>query len=134
MQGAVSGTRSSVSSTGSAAQAQCSSNPANPVPNLTATTSWFNQATYWAVLTVLSEPTTAARALVIKQLIHIAFHCLARRNYYGAFEIAIALDNSAVRRLHETWALIPPLMKDIVSRVLEVLQSRMNFRTYRESV
>ncbi|KAJ2852424.1 hypothetical protein IWW36_000311 [Coemansia brasiliensis] len=107
---------------------------ANPVPNLTAMTSWFNQATYWAVLSVLSEPTAAARALVIKQLIHIAFHCLARRNYYGAFELAIALDNSAVRRLHETWQLIPPLMKDIVSRILKVLQSRMNFRTYRESV
>ncbi|KAJ2453715.1 hypothetical protein EV183_002014 [Coemansia sp. RSA 2336] len=107
---------------------------ANPVPNLTAMTSWFNQATYWAVLSVLSEPTAAARALVIKQLIHVAFHCLARRNYYGAFELAIALDNSAVRRLHETWQLIPPLMKDIVARILKVLQSRMNFRTYRESV
>ncbi|KAJ1743390.1 hypothetical protein LPJ68_000992 [Coemansia sp. RSA 1086] len=107
---------------------------ANPVPNLTAMTSWFNQATYWAVLSVLSEPTAAARALVIKQLIHIAFHCLARRNYYGAFELAIALDNSAVRRLHETWQLIPSLMKDIVARILKVLQSRMNFRTYRESV
>ncbi|KAJ2806279.1 hypothetical protein H4R20_001747 [Coemansia guatemalensis] len=106
----------------------------NPVPNLTAMTSWFNQATYWAVLTVLSEPTSAARALVVKQLIHIAFHCFARRNYYGAFELAIALDNSAVRRLHETWQLIPPLMKDIVARILQVLQSRMNFRTYRESV
>ncbi|KAJ2165489.1 hypothetical protein GGH15_003334 [Coemansia sp. RSA 562] len=107
---------------------------ANPVPSLTAMTSWFNQATYWAVLAVLSEPTAAARALVIKQLVHIAFHCLARRNYYGAFELAIALDNSAVRRLHETWQLIPPLIKDIVARILQVLQSRMNFRTYRESV
>ncbi|KAJ2823647.1 hypothetical protein IWW50_003688, partial [Coemansia erecta] len=107
---------------------------ANPVPSLTAMTSWFNQATYWAVLSVLSEPTAAARALVIKQLVHIAFHCLARRNYYGAFELAIALDNSAVRRLHETWQLIPPLIKDIVARILQVLQSRMNFRTYRESV
>ncbi|KAJ2163369.1 hypothetical protein GGF45_006358, partial [Coemansia sp. RSA 551] len=106
----------------------------NPVPSLTAMTSWFNQATYWAVLAVLSEPTAAARALVIKQLVHIAFHCLARRNYYGAFELAIALDNSAVRRLHETWQLIPPLIKDIVARILQVLQSRMNFRTYRESV
>ncbi|KAJ1952740.1 hypothetical protein EC988_003386, partial [Linderina pennispora] len=110
------------------------SGPVNPVPNLTATMSWFNQATYWAVLTVLSEPTTAARALIVKQLIHIAFHCLARRNYYGAFEIAIALDNSAVRRLHETWALVPPLMKDIVAKILEIVQPRMNFRTYRESV
>ncbi|KAJ2163034.1 hypothetical protein GGF46_000220 [Coemansia sp. RSA 552] len=106
----------------------------NPVPNLTAMTSWFNQSTYWAVLSVLSEPTTAARALVIKQLIHIAFHCLARRNYYGAFELAIALDNSAVRRLHDTWQLLPPLMKDIVAQILQVLQSRMNFRTYRESI
>ncbi|PIA13893.1 ras GEF, partial [Coemansia reversa NRRL 1564] len=106
----------------------------NPVPNLTAMTSWFNQVTYWAVLTVLSEPTSAARALVVKQLIHIAFHCFARRNYYGAFELAIALDNSAVRRLHQTWQLIPPLMKDIVARMLQVLQSRKNFRTYRESV
>ncbi|KAJ1725344.1 hypothetical protein LPJ53_000476 [Coemansia erecta] len=110
------------------------SSPANPVPNLTAMTSWFNQATYWAVLSVLSEPTSAARALVVKQLIHVAFHCLARRNYYGAFEIAIALDNSAVRRLHETWALVPPLMRDIVARLLQVVQSRMNFRTYRESI
>ncbi|KAJ1733475.1 hypothetical protein LPJ61_001538 [Coemansia biformis] len=106
----------------------------NPVPNLTAMTSWFNQATYWAVLAILSEPTPAARALAIKQLIHIAFHCLARRNYYGSFELAIALDNSAVRRLHESWQLVPPLMKDIVAHMLQVLQSRMNFRTYRESV
>ncbi|KAJ2642752.1 hypothetical protein GGF44_001495, partial [Coemansia sp. RSA 1694] len=106
----------------------------NPVPSLTAMTSWFNQATYWAVLAVLSEPTCAARALVIKQLVHVAFHCLARRNYYGAFEIVIALDNSAVRRLHDTWALVPVLMKDIVAKILQVLQSRMNFRTYRESV
>ncbi|KAJ1945318.1 cell division cycle- protein [Kickxella alabastrina] len=113
---------------------QANSGPANPVPNLTAMTSWFNQATYWAVLSVLSEPTTAARALVIKQLVHVAFHCLARRNYYGAFEIVIALDNSAVRRLHETWALIPTIMKDIVDKILQVLQSRMNFRTYRESI
>ncbi|KAJ2302840.1 hypothetical protein IWW55_003230, partial [Coemansia sp. RSA 2706] len=111
-----------------------SGQPSNPVPNLTAMTSWFNQATYWAVLAVLSEPTAAARALIIKQLVHIAFHCLARRNYYGAFELAIALDNSAVRRLHETWQLVPPLLKDIVARILQVLQSRMNFRTYRESV
>ncbi|KAJ2783898.1 cell division cycle- protein [Coemansia javaensis] len=108
--------------------------PSNPVPNLTAMTSWFNQATYWAVLAVLSEPTPTARALVIKQLIHIAFHCLARRNYYGSFELAIALDNSAVRRLHDSWLLVPQLMKDIVAQMLQVLQSRMNFRTYRESV
>ncbi|KAJ1936088.1 hypothetical protein FBU59_005171, partial [Linderina macrospora] len=127
--------RSSVSTEGSNSnQSGSMSGPVNPVPNLTATMSWFNQATYWAVLTVLSEPTTAARALIIKQLIHIAFHCLARRNYYGAFEIAIALDNSAVRRLHETWALVPPLMKDIVVKILEIVQPRMNFRTYRESV
>ncbi|KAJ1960529.1 hypothetical protein GGI12_003747, partial [Dipsacomyces acuminosporus] len=131
MQGAAADSRSSVSGAGPGTHGQY---PANPVPHLVASTSWFNQATYWAVLSVLSEPTTAARALVVKQLIHIAFHCLARRNYYGAFEISIALDNSAVRRLHETWALIPPLMKDIVNRMLEVLQSRMNYRVYRESV
>ncbi|KAJ2606583.1 cell division cycle- protein [Coemansia sp. RSA 1722] len=125
--------RSSVSTLGNGAQAGGSA-ASNPVPNLTAMTSWFNQATYWAVLSVLSEPTTAARALVIKQLIHVAFHCMARRNYYGAFEIAIALDNSAVRRLHETWALVPTVMRDIVSHLLQVVQSRMNFRTYRESV
>ncbi|KAJ2550093.1 hypothetical protein EV175_004197 [Coemansia sp. RSA 1933] len=106
----------------------------NPVPSLTAMTSWFNQATYWTVLSVLSEPTTSARALVVKQLIHVALHCLARRNYYGAFEIVIALDNSAVRRLHDTWALVPDLMREIVALILEVLQSRMNFRTYRESL
>ncbi|ORX70843.1 ras GEF [Linderina pennispora] len=136
MQGSTPNTaRSSVSTEGSGPhQSGSISGPVNPVPNLTATMSWFNQATYWAVLTVLSEPTTAARALIVKQLIHIAFHCLARRNYYGAFEIAIALDNSAVRRLHETWALVPPLMKDIVAKILEIVQPRMNFRTYRESV
>ncbi|KAJ2786767.1 hypothetical protein GGI15_001259 [Coemansia interrupta] len=124
--------RNSVSTLGNGSGS--GSGPSNPVPNLTAMTSWFNQATYWAVLSVLSEPTSAARALVVKQLIHVAFHCLARRNYYGAFEIAIALDNSAVRRLHETWALVPSLMRDIVARLLQVVQSRMNFRTYRESI
>ncbi|KAJ2678063.1 cell division cycle- protein [Coemansia spiralis] len=135
MQGMVSDSRSSASTLGGSQQpAQGQTSPNNPVPNLTAMTSWFNQATYWTVLSVLSEPTTAARALVIKQLIHIALHCLARRNYYGAFEIAIALDNSAVRRLQDSWALVPELMKDIVAQILEVLQSRMNFRTYRESL
>ncbi|KAJ1808758.1 hypothetical protein LPJ56_004644 [Coemansia sp. RSA 2599] len=127
--------RSSVSTLGNGPQAGGNGGAAsNPVPNLTAMTSWFNQATYWAVLSVLSEPTTAARALVIKQLIHVAFHCMARRNYYGAFEIAIALDNSAVRRLHDTWALVPTVMRDIVTHLLQVVQSRMNFRIYRESV
>ncbi|KAJ2773596.1 hypothetical protein IWQ56_000929 [Coemansia nantahalensis] len=117
-----------------AASPQSAAGPSNPVPNLTAMTSWFNQATYWAVLAILAEPTPAARALVIKQLIHIAFHCLARRNYYGSFELVIALDNSAVRRLHESWLLVPSLMRDIVEQMLQVVQSRMNFRTYRESV
>ncbi|KAJ2375134.1 hypothetical protein IW150_002712 [Coemansia sp. RSA 2607] len=126
--------RNSVSTLGNGNSNSNGSGPTNPVPNLTAMTSWFNQATYWAVLSVLSEPTSAARALVVKQLIHVAFHCLARRNYYGAFEIAIALDNSAVRRLHETWSLVPTLMRDIVARLLQVVQSRMNFRTYRESI
>ncbi|KAJ2006484.1 hypothetical protein GGI04_001864, partial [Coemansia thaxteri] len=134
MQGVSADSRCSVATLGSSLPGQGQSGPTNPVPSLTAMTSWFNQATYWAVLAVLSEPTSAARALVIKQLVHVAFHCLARRNYYGAFEIVIALDNSAVRRLHETWALVPALLKDIVARVLQVLQSRMNFRTYRESV
>ncbi|KAJ2746354.1 hypothetical protein GGI20_001414 [Coemansia sp. BCRC 34301] len=138
MQGVAADSRSSVStlggSGGGGGSLSSQNVSTNPVPNLTAMTSWFNQATYWAVLAVLSEPTSAARALVIKQLVHVAFHCLARRNYYGAFEIVIALDNSAVRRLHGTWALVPVLMKDIVARLLQVLQSRMNFRTYRESV
>ncbi|KAJ2757079.1 hypothetical protein GGI19_000320 [Coemansia pectinata] len=133
MQGVAADSRNSVSTLGGSGQPG-QANSTNPVPSLTAMTSWFNQATYWAVLAVLSEPTSAARALVIKQLVHVAFHCLARRNYYGAFEIVIALDNSAVRRLHDTWALVPVLMKDIVARILQVLQSRMNFRTYRESV
>ncbi|KAJ2062664.1 hypothetical protein GGI17_002272 [Coemansia sp. S146] len=133
MQGVAADSRNSVSTLGGSGQPG-QANSTNPVPSLTAMTSWFNQATYWAVLAVLSEPTSAARALVIKQLVHVAFHCLARRNYYGAFEIVIALDNSAVRRLYETWALVPVLMKDIVARILQVLQSRMNFRTYRESV
>ncbi|KAJ2092205.1 hypothetical protein IW138_001272 [Coemansia sp. RSA 986] len=136
MQGAVTGdSRNSVSTLAGGQQAQQGqTSPNNPVPSLTAMTSWFNQATYWTVLSVLSEPTTAARALVVKQLIHVALHCLARRNYYGAFEIVIALDNSAVRRLNDTWALVPELMKEIVAQILEVLQSRMNFRTYRESL
>ncbi|KAJ2832179.1 hypothetical protein FBU31_002129, partial [Coemansia sp. 'formosensis'] len=133
MQGVAAESRNSVSTLGGSGQPG-QSGSTNPVPSLTAMTSWFNQATYWAVLAVLSEPTSAARALVIKQLVHVAFHCLARRNYYGAFEIVIALDNSAVRRLHDTWALVPVLMKDIVAKILQVLQSRMNFRTYRESV
>ncbi|KAJ2105176.1 hypothetical protein GGI16_002464 [Coemansia sp. S142-1] len=133
MQGVAADSRNSVSTLGGNGQPG-QANSTNPVPSLTAMTSWFNQATYWAVLAVLSEPTSAARALVIKQLVHVAFHCLARRNYYGAFEIVIALDISAVRRLHDTWALVPALMKDIVARILQVLQSRMNFRTYRESV
>ncbi|KAJ2732234.1 hypothetical protein IW152_003954 [Coemansia sp. BCRC 34962] len=133
MQGVGADSRNSLSTLGGSGQ-QGQAGSTNPVPSLTAMISWFNQATYWAVLAVLSEPTSAARALVIKQLIHVAFHCLARRNYYGAFEIVIALDNSAVRRLHDTWALVPVLMKDIVAKTLQVLQSRMNFRTYRESV
>ncbi|KAJ2417174.1 hypothetical protein GGI10_000397 [Coemansia sp. RSA 2530] len=133
MQGVGADSRNSLSTLGGGGQ-QGQAGSTNPVPSLTAMTSWFNQATYWAVLAVLSEPTSAARALVIKQLIHVAFHCLARRNYYGAFEIVIALDNSAVRRLHDTWSLVPVLMKDIVAKILQVLQSRMNFRTYRESV
>ncbi|KAJ2893070.1 hypothetical protein GGI21_005479, partial [Coemansia aciculifera] len=133
MQGVASDSRNSASTLGGGGISG-QTGPTNPVPNLTAMTSWFNQATYWAVLAVLSEPTSAARALVIKQLVHVAFHCLARRNYYGAFEIVIALDNSAVRRLHDTWALVPVLMRDIVAKILQVLQSRMNFRTYRESV
>ncbi|KAJ1900457.1 hypothetical protein LPJ81_003939, partial [Coemansia sp. IMI 209127] len=136
MQGAVTGdSRNSVSTlAGGQPTQQGQNSPNNPVPSLTAMTSWFNQATYWTVLSVLSEPTTSARALVVKQLIHVALHCLARRNYYGAFEIVIALDNSAVRRLHDTWALVPELMREIVALILEVLQSRMNFRTYRESL
>ncbi|KAJ2385166.1 hypothetical protein GGI23_006768, partial [Coemansia sp. RSA 2559] len=136
MQGAVTGdSRNSVSTLAGGLPTQQGQNSLNnPVPNLTAMTSWFNQATYWTVLSVLSEPTTSARALVVKQLIHVALHCLARRNYYGAFEIVIALDNSAVRRLNDTWALVPELMREIVALILEVLQSRMNFRTYRESL
>ncbi|OLY83660.1 Ras guanine nucleotide exchange factor M [Smittium mucronatum] len=102
----------------------------NPISSLA---HWSNCTTYWVVYSVLSESNPVVRASIIVHITLIAYHCLALRNYNGAFELTGGLTNSSIRRLKDTWSYVPQEFKLIIEQIQEVWQSRPNHKLYRES-
>ncbi|PVU86783.1 hypothetical protein BB560_006605, partial [Smittium megazygosporum] len=103
-------------------------------PNISALAEWSNRTTYWASLLVLSQTSKLKRANMIAHITHIAYYCLALRNYNSAFGLVGGLTNSSVGRLYSTWKLVPAQFKAIVKYIQEIWTARPNHRLYRESL
>ncbi|PVU87454.1 hypothetical protein BB561_006323 [Smittium simulii] len=105
----------------------------NDTPNITALANWSNCTTHWAVYSVLSEKKPSDRANMIAHITHVAYYCLALRNYNSAFGLIGGLTCSSISRLKSTWALVPSQFKAIIKQIQEIWTARPNHKLYRES-
>ncbi|KAJ6559047.1 ras guanine nucleotide exchange factor domain-containing protein [Mycena vulgaris] len=93
---------------------------AKPPTNVKAVSSLSTAVTGWVAESILSEPDTKKRMLLIKFFIKVADRCTSLNNYSTPRSMLAALDSSTISRLHQTWL--------TTSRPLSKL-SRISFKT-----
>ncbi len=71
--------------------------------NVKAVTSLSTAITGWVAESILNEPDTKKRAVLVKFFIKLADRCVSLRNYSTPRSILAALDSSTIARLHQTW-------------------------------
>ncbi|PWA03592.1 hypothetical protein BB558_000234 [Smittium angustum] len=103
------------------------------LPNTSALIYWSNCLTNWVIYSILSESTPVSRANVIAHVTHIAYYCLALRNYSGAIALVNGLMNSAIKRLRKTWEHVPDQFQVMMHQIDNIMQPGSNHSVYRES-
>jgi hypothetical protein len=102
--------------------------------NVCALTRWFNHVAGWVLLEILQVATAAGRAKVLEQFIRIADASVRLRNYSAAMEIASSLHSSAVARLTQSWALVPPKYVKVFERLSKLISPDKNWAELRRSM
>ena len=94
----------------------------------------FNLVVKWVVSECLLTEAPGERAKCISKYIHIATHCHRLRNYASLYQITLALLSSDISRLRNTWALVPPAQKQMLSRLEKLCQPMRNFHNLRSEM
>jgi hypothetical protein len=102
--------------------------------NVCALTRWFNHVAGWVLLEILQVATAAGRAKVLEQFIRIADASVRLRNYSAAMEIASSLHSSAIARLTQSWALVPPKYVKVFERLSKLISPDKNWAELRRSM
>ncbi|KAL6060136.1 RasGEF domain containing protein [Balamuthia mandrillaris] len=92
----------------------------------------FNQVSYWVVTQVLLRETPEERAQFIVLTIKVAKICFELSNLNTLMQILCGLSNSSVRRLRETWSLVPEKHQEALAAFDAFMAARNNFKRYRE--
>eukprot|EP00049_Salpingoeca_infusionum_P019306 m.361306 g.361306 ORF g.361306 m.361306 type:complete len:1591 (+) comp19481_c0_seq1:406-5178(+) len=93
---------------------------------------WFNQVTQWIQLLLLSEKSTERRCWIVAQLLLCAEECRELCNYNSVMAIVSALGAAPIRRLGETWSMLPQNVHELYTHLdCEVMQATKNFGAYR---
>lgn len=76
-------------------------------PNVTLTISRFNQMSGWITTLMVKVKEMKPRVALLKRFIDIAQACMELNNFNSVVEIVSGLGTTAVRRLTDTWDLLP---------------------------
>jgi len=76
--------------------------------NLTHMITWSNRISYFTATEICIQPDAKKRARLIENFIKVAKECRRVQNFNSLMAIISGLNNSSVRRLKKTWALIQP--------------------------
>eukprot|EP01102_Stenamoeba_stenopodia_P018147 TRINITY_DN661_c1_g1_i1.p1 TRINITY_DN661_c1_g1~~TRINITY_DN661_c1_g1_i1.p1 ORF type:complete len:1017 (+),score=351.00 TRINITY_DN661_c1_g1_i1:339-3389(+) len=103
-------------------------------PNICAMIDRFNLVSAWVSTEVVKATEAKARANIIAKFINVAEECRVLQNYNGMMEIIAGLQNASVKRLKQTWEVLPSKSWDIWERLKDLVKNEANFTNYRTTL
>jgi len=100
--------------------------------NLTQMIMWSNRISYFTATEICIQPDLKKRARLLESFIKVAKECHRVQNFNSLMAVLSGLNNSSVRRLKRTWALITPKALKELGQLEEVMAGTHNFGKYRE--
>ncbi|KAJ7095770.1 ras guanine nucleotide exchange factor domain-containing protein [Mycena belliarum] len=102
-----------------------------PPINVKAVSSLSTAITGWVAESILSEPDTKKRTLLIKFFIKVADRCTTLHNYSTPRSMLAALDSSTISRLHQTWTGLPQKNRSQLDALRRLADHSRNYHEYR---
>ena len=102
-------------------------------PFITLLTRNFNKLINWITTEVLKHQDATLRAETITKFIKTAKYLEKLKNYNGVMQVLSSLHSSAISRLKQSWALIPPKANAHFNRITALMSNLSNFKVFRES-
>ncbi|KAI0714025.1 ras GEF [Cerioporus squamosus] len=99
--------------------------------NVKAVTSLSTAITGWVAESILNEPDTKKRTVLVKYFIKLADRCVGLSNYSTPRSILAALDSSTIARLHQTWVGLPQKAKVQLESLRKLADHARNYHEYR---
>lgn len=103
-------------------------------PFAKAITAHFNAVSDWALELILGPAHASARASVLTQLIRLTDQFEKLKNFSGMVQIISSLRHVAVRRLHQTWALVDVALRDHLDVLEHLVRPDNNRAEYRRKL
>jgi hypothetical protein len=105
-------------------------------PHLARLAARFNAVSYWAASQVLVQggDSSQRRAAEIDRFIGVMEELRLLHNFNGAMAVMAGLNNAAILRLKEDWALVAPERRAQFEALEQLLDPARNFKRYREEV
>ncbi|KAF7299552.1 hypothetical protein HMN09_00960400 [Mycena chlorophos] len=104
---------------------------AKPPVNVRAMSSLSTAMTGWVAESILREPDTKKRTLLVKFFIKLADRCASLKNFSTPRAILAALDSSMISRLHQTWLGLPQKNKSQLESLRRLADHSRNYHEYR---
>ncbi|KAF8895368.1 ras guanine nucleotide exchange factor domain-containing protein [Infundibulicybe gibba] len=105
-----------------------------PPINVRAVSSLSTVVTGWVAESILNEPDTKKRTLLIKFFIKVADRCTALHNYSTPRSMLAALDSSTISRLHQTWLGLHQKYKLQLDSLRRLADHSRNYHEYRSKL
>ncbi|ELR24956.1 RasGEF domain containing protein [Acanthamoeba castellanii str. Neff] len=103
-------------------------------PNMAGMVNHFNSISNWAASLIVLETNQQRRAQLLVQFILAAWECRLIHNFNGSYAIVAALNNAAISRLKQTWALVPARALGRWKELEFLFDFPGAFRNYREAI
>ncbi|KAH9846111.1 ras GEF [Lenzites betulinus] len=87
--------------------------------------------TGWVAESILNEPDTKKRTMLVKFFIKLSDRCVSLKNYSTPRSILAALDSSTIARLHQTWMGLPQKNKLQLESLRKLADHARNYHEYR---
>jgi len=103
-------------------------------PNISRMVERFNSVSYWVATEIMMQTELKQRISVLKKFIDVAQRLKEMNNFNGVMEVIGGLNMFVVTRLKGTWEQIPTRSTGIVQELNALLESRYNFKEYRNAL
>ena len=106
-------------------------NEPSKIDNMNRLEDLVNEETFWVQHEVCQETNVSRRAKCLKHFISISLHLKNLKNYNSMFAIISGLDSGPVRRLAQTWKLVPSKMVNQFRELETLMDPSRNMSKYR---